>query len=291
MGFAVEIEALKRLEPAKMDAGDRPMCLPGTRADILNNLFDSLTDPSIPSGRNIIWLRAPAGSGKSTILNTVARHFSEMGRLGAFLFWNRNDPLNGDPLRVIRTLAFQLADLHPSFAEKLAAQIERSPSIITSALDAQFHHLLERPLAELAAEADLGPIVIVLDALDECGTAGTREGLLHTLSGGLAKLPSMFRLLVASRDEPDIHAALSSLNVDVRDTPIGDKSISDVDLLFKQRLAGNARAFVLRRLPSNWPSESEIQRLVTLSGGLFIWASTTIRFIESDFPEKGWKGS
>ena len=286
MGAAVEIEALKRLKPAEMDAGGRPTCLPGTRVDILNNLFDSLTNPNIPSGRNVIWLCAPAGSGKSTILSTVARHFSEVGRLGAFLFWNRNDPLNGDPLRVIRTLASQLADLHPSFAEKLAARIERSPSIITSALDAQFHHLLEEPLAELAAEADLGPIVIVLDALDECGTAGTREGLLHTLSGGLAKLPSMFRLLVASRDEPDIHAALSSLNVDVRDTPIDDKSISDVDLLFKQRLAGNDRALLLRRLPSNWPSESEIQRLVTLSGGLFIWAATTIRFIESDFPEK-----
>jgi hypothetical protein len=208
-----------------------------------------------------------------------------MGRLGAFLFWNRNDPLNGDPLRVIRTLAFQLADLHPSFAAKLATRIERSPNFITSALDTQFRHLLEEPLAELAAEADQGPIVIVLDALDECGTVGTREGLLYTLSTGLAELPSMFRLLIASRDEPDIRAALSSLNVDVHNTPIDDKSISDVGLLFKQQLTGDARALALRRLPSNWLSENQMQRLVTLSGGLFIWASTTIRFIVSDFPE------
>ena len=268
-----------------MDAGARATCLPGTRVDILNNLFDSLTDPSLPSGRNIIWLRGPAGSGKSTILTTVARHFSEMRRQGAFLFWDRNDPLSSDPLRMTRTLASQLADFNPTFPAKLATRIERSPNITTSALDMQFQQLLEEPLTELAAELDLGPIVIVLDDL-ECGTARMREGLLHTLSRGLVKLPSMFRLLIASRDEPDSQAALSSLNVDVRDVPIGDESTSDVKLLFKQRLASNARAFVGRHLSSDWPGEPVIRRLVTLSGGLFIWASTTIRFIESGFPDK-----
>ena len=268
-----------------MDAGAREMCLPGTRVNILNNLFDSLTNPNASSGHNIIWFRGPAGSGKSTILNTINRHLSELRRRGAFLFWDRNDPLNGDPLRVIRTLASQLADFNPTFAAKLAARIERSPDIATSALDMQFQHLLEEPLAELARELDLGPIVIVLDALDECGTAETRAELLRTLSGGLTRLPSMFRLLIASRDEPDIRTALSHLNVDVCDAPIGDDSTSDdIKLLFERRLASNAPALVDRRLPSDWPGESVIRQLVTLSGGLFIWASTTIRFIESGFP-------
>ena len=142
MGVAVEIEALKRLKPAEMDAGARTTCLPGTRVDILNNLVDSLTEPSLPSGRNIIWLRGLAGSGKSTILTTVARHFSEMRRQGAFLFWDRNEPLNSDPLRVIRTLAFQLADFNPTFAAKLATRIERSPNITVSTLDLQFSRSL-----------------------------------------------------------------------------------------------------------------------------------------------------
>ena len=95
----------------------------------------------------------------------------------------------------------------------------------------------------------------------------------------------MFRLLIASRDEPDIRAALSHLNVDVCDVPIGDDSTShDIKLLFERRLASNAPAFVDRRLPSDWPGEPVIRQLVALSGGLFIWASTTIRFIESGFP-------
>ena len=287
MGIAVEIEALKRLKPAEMDAGAREACLPGTRVDILNNLFDSLTDPRLSPGRHIMWLRGPAGSGKSTILNSVALHFLELRRRGAFLFWDRNDPLNGDPLRVIRTLASQLAHFNPSFAAKLAAQIEKSPDITTSPLDMQFRKLLEEPLVELASEVDLGPIVLVLDALDECGTAETRRGLFRTLSEGLARLPSTFRLLIGSRDEPDVNAALSRLNVHVYDAPTGEGSTSsDIKLLFQQRLANNADAFIGRRLPSDWPSDRVIQQLVTLSGGLFIWASTTIRFIESDFPEE-----
>ena len=287
MSVAVEIEALKRLKPAEMDAGAREMCLPGTRAEILNSLFDSLTDPQLPPGHNVIWLRGPAGSGKSTILNSVALHFSELRRRGAFLFWDRNDPLNGDPLRVIRTLAFQLAHFNHIFGAKIAARIEESPLIVTFPLDMQFRNLLEEPLEELASALDPGPIVIVLDALDECGTAETRRGLLRTLSEGFARLPGMYRLLIASRDEPDINAALSRLNVDVWDARIGDGSTSsDIKLLFQQRLANNADAFVGRHLPSDWPGELVTQRLVDLSGGLFIWASTTIRFIESGFPDE-----
>ena len=269
-----------------MDAGARETCLPGTRVDILNDLFDSLTNACPPPGANIIWLRGPAGSGKSTILNSIARHFLEIQRRGAFLFWDRNDPLNGDPLRVIRTLAFQLADFIPTFAAKLATRIERSPQIITSHLDIQFQQLIVEPLAEIIPELDIGPVIIVLDAFDECGTAETRKGLLRTLSEGLSRVPKTFRLLIASRDEPDIRTILSRLNVDVRDAPIGDESTSDIKLLFQQRLANNADAFVHHRLPPNWPGGPVIQQLVTLSGGLFIWAATTILFIESGFPEE-----
>jgi len=255
--------------------------------DFVRSLISSLADPDPPSGCNIIWVRGLAGSGKSTILNSVAQYFSDLRRRGAFLFWNRDDPLNGDPRRVIRTLASQIAKFNPTFAAKLAKKIETSPDVVTSTLDMQFKHLLEEPLSELAAELDLGPIIIILDALDECGTEQSRKRLLDTLSQGLTRLPNMFRLLIASRDESDIRTALSCLKVDARNAPMGDESTSsDVKLLFQQRLVSNAPAFGHIRLPSNWPGEARIRRLVDLSGGLFIWAMTTILFVESDFPEK-----
>ena len=68
---------------------------------------------------------------------------------------------------------------------------------------------------------------------------------------------------------------------------MGDESTSlDIDLLFQRRLASDADAFVKCRLPPEWPGAEVIRKLVTLSGGLFIWASTTIRFIESGPPSE-----
>ena len=64
------------------------------------------------------------------------------------------------------------------------------------------------------------------------------------------------------------------------------KSPSDIELLFQRQLSSDSRAFVGCGLPPDWPSAPVIQQLVSLSGGLFIWASTTIRFIECGLPEE-----
>lgn len=268
-----------------MDVESRETCLPGTRVDILQEVFASLVDPN-PSHK-AIWLRGLAGSGKGTILNTIAQYSSNVRRCGAFLFWDRTDPINGDPRRVIRTLAYQLAQFNPAFAHELASRIKPSPQIMKSSLDDQFRSLLQGPLSTIAASHDSGPIIIILDALDECGIPETRKKLLEVLSNQLVKLPRMFRLLIASRDEPDIRVALSRTGVVMCDARIDDKStLSDISQFFQQRLSSDAPAFEARELPYDWPGDPVRRRLVTLSGGLFIWASTTIRFIESGFPEQ-----
>ena len=86
-----------------------------------------------------------------------------------------------------------------------------------SSLDEQFRCLVQEPLTSLAERHDLGPIIIILDALDECGTEETRQNLLDVLSVRLAKLPKMFRFLIASRDEPEIRVSISRLDIDERD--------------------------------------------------------------------------
>jgi len=81
----VDMELLKKLNPARMDAFSRPECLPGTRQDILKWVINWLTTPS--DEQNILWLYGLAGSGKSTISTTIAEYFRELGRLGAFMFF------------------------------------------------------------------------------------------------------------------------------------------------------------------------------------------------------------
>ena len=187
---------------------------------------------------------------------------------------------------MIRTLAYQLARSNPTFADALASLVNAEPDIIRLSLDGEFRRLVQEPLASFAKGHGLGPIIIILDALDECGTVEMRQKLLDVLSVRLAKLPKTFRLLIASRDEPEIRVSLSRLGIDERDIQVNPESTKyDISRLFRRRLVSDAPAFGGYRLPSGWPGDAIINRLVDLAQGLFIWASTSIRFIESGHPQ------
>src|SRR3984885_859053 len=253
------MEALRDLKPLDMMAAERERCLPGTRVDILRALFTSLMDAT--AEKNIVWLRGPAGSGKSTILNTLAHYTSQLCRQGAFLFWERSKTDNDEPRRVIHTLAQQLARFDSIFAQELESQIKTRPRVMESSLDSQFQYLLMEPLAAVTAKHDFGPVIVILDALDECGTSESRRQLLNTLLPGLAKLPNVVRVLIAGRDEPDIHAGLSRLDPDTYDVPMGDRSTSlDIKLLFEERLGSSSNASTSGHPPPEWLGAEVIER-------------------------------
>jgi len=89
-----------------MDASDRTACLPATRHDVLSFIINWVTQPS--GKTQLLWMHGLAGIGKSTVATTVANYFHDLGRLGAFLFFDRRFPERSHPSKVIRTLAHQL---------------------------------------------------------------------------------------------------------------------------------------------------------------------------------------
>src|ERR1700691_3634384 len=121
------MELLKLLNPVQMDASARPQCLVGTRQDVLSFITGWLTTPS--EGQNVLWLHSLAGYGKSTISTTVAEYFRDLGRLGAFIFFDSNDPTHSDPNAVIRTLAYRLASFDTRIKLAVCAVVESDKSI------------------------------------------------------------------------------------------------------------------------------------------------------------------
>lgn len=262
-----------------MDAFSRPECLPDTRAEILKFVTEWLMTPS--PDQNALWLYGVAGSGKSTISTTVAQYFFDIHRCGAFLFFDRNNPVNSDPAVVIRTLAHQLAQFHPLIRDVISKQIESRPGIATAPIHMQFKGLLCDPLNALLTLHSQGPIIIVLDGLDECGDASSRKALLKVLSTELSKLPPVFRVLITSRDEFDIHNSLTQLNIAAKELDITDVAVTqDISSYFRHSL--HELPLEVLQLPSDWPGDKIIHRLAQLAGGLFIWASTAVKFIEDD---------
>ncbi|KAL5503723.1 hypothetical protein ACEPAH_7794 [Sanghuangporus vaninii] len=262
-----QLEAL--LEPLKSDPSDiskRPRCLNGTRQEYLDPIMDFLFAETSP---NVHWLTGAAGSGKSTIAVTAFEQCGARGCSPAYMFFERE---KSDPSSVIRTIAYMLASHHPSIARHILCALESNKTIRGAAIEKQFEKLISEPL-QAASALIAGPIVVILDALDECGNAEQRRDLVQLLKTDFIVLPPKVRILITSRPEGDI----------VEDLPESDRirrielkeSRHDVDLYIRQEMAQALGKPVLKG--QVW--DDSLRVLCNAADGLFIWASTAIRMV------------
>ncbi|KAF9059437.1 WD40-repeat-containing domain protein [Rhodocollybia butyracea] len=270
-----QTQKLNSLEPVKMNASLRPECLPGTREEIRGLITNWLTTPPDDSSPgNILWLSGVAGAGKSTIATSISQYFRELGRLGAFLFFTRN---KSDPADVIRTIAFHLARSNIYVASAICDAIEKDSALIDSPIYTQFQKLLLEPLTG-AQNHIHGPIIVVLDALDECGDADSRRTLVSLISNEFPKLPTAVRFFITSRPDSDIASKFEN-------QPKIAKHLLDITLLSSLvdiRIYLDIEMREIREqqeLGSTWPGESKMEALTKHSSGLFIWASTATRYL------------
>ncbi|KIM82456.1 hypothetical protein PILCRDRAFT_48484, partial [Piloderma croceum F 1598] len=259
-------------------------CLQGTRTKIIESIIDWGTD--ISSEQNILWLHGLAGSGKSTISTTVADHFHEIGILGAYVFFDRKFAQESHPTAVIRTLAYQLSLARPGVATAISAIIDITPTISALPIQRQFQQLLLDPLlTEGTIETDK-PLILVLDAFDECGTAKEREDLLEQLVERSTRFPRNIRIFITSRPEKDIHDAFElQSHILVQELDItSDANISDISSYFRHRMVRIRKKNISLSLGVDWPGEDGIQKLTERASGLFVWAATASEFLNGHDP-------
>jgi hypothetical protein len=96
------------------DRQDEPACLPTTRVDLLQEIYDWTDGKDGQDERCIFWLSGLAGTGKSTISRTVARRCSEQKRLGASFFFSKGDGDVSHAGKFFTSLAVQLAAAIPT---------------------------------------------------------------------------------------------------------------------------------------------------------------------------------
>ena len=260
------------------DASDWPMCLPGTREKIRQDIITWITTPS---PQNILWLHGLAGSGKSTIAMTIAQHFYGLGRRGGFLFFKRALGHNTTG-SIVRSLAAQLADSDQLLRSHISMAVDKNRQFLTTPLHAQFEALLFQPLKEAAATLH-GPIVIVIDALDEYGDIDSRKDLLPLIVEQFSQLPPMFRFLITSRPEQDIVAAFepSKLSIVSMHLTADTDDIGDIRLYVTTELTKIAKSLP-ESLRVTYPGEGVVERLSVQSEGLFIWASLAMNILRKD---------
>ncbi|KAG6333192.1 hypothetical protein ID866_5896 [Astraeus odoratus] len=278
----INTQSLMKLNPADMDDPFRPECLPETRLGIIGEISNWVTDPTIKY--NVFWLHGFPGAGKSTIATSVANMFRDMRRLGALMFFTRGVEARSDPAVLIRTIAYQLGEFDPRICEKISQVIADMPSIKQAPLRVQFQKLLVEPLASNEEFQSEGPVLIVIDALDECGRTGnTRQELLRVLAVESSHLPSTVRIFVTSRAEKDIQNAFSKeSHIHRRELDIGcPVNAKDVRAYIHNRMVSIREQNVYLGLPDDWPGDSAVDSLTKRASGLFVWASTACRYVEN----------
>ena len=251
-------------------------CLPGTRESVLRDICDVLNDPA-EDAPQVCLLTGVAGSGKSAITHSIARLYEGQKRLGSSYYFSSTDVARRNPQNLFATIARDLADLDHQFKSALCEIVKDNQGLRTSQapLD-QVEHLIITPTAHLHT---IGPLVIVVDALDEGGNAGDRRQLLYVLSRCIMEweLPTNLRFLISTRPENDILDAFPSgpqvVRKDLGEIPeaVVDK---DIERFIHHSLHQYAELELL------WPNQEWCQLLVRHSHHLFLWAAATCRFIQ-----------
>ena len=132
--------------------------------------------------------------------------------------------------------------------------------------------------------------VIVVDALDECIDDQPASAILSVL-GRHAKQLSFVKFFVTGRPEPRIRTGfrLPLLEPLTQIFLLHEVKLSDVDGDIKLYLQDKLTAVSKQRsdldLSDPWPCDQDLATLTKKSSGLFIFASTLIRFITSEHHE------
>jgi len=250
----------------------------GTRRDVLSQLENWSNDER---DKRVFWLNGLAGTGKSTIAQTFAEMSFADGKLGASFFCSRNFDDRSNLRSIFPTLAFQLAHRYPHFRQELLPILVASPDVGRETLCSQMEKLIVGPLRETQTQT-----LIIIDALDECRDEEPASALLSVLSRYVDKIP-LVKFFITGRPEPRIRSGfrLESLQPHTNVLRLHDVKRSSVDsdvrLFFTTQLTAIAKNRSDCDLLEGWPSSAELDTLCAKAAGLFIYASTVVKFVAS----------
>jgi hypothetical protein len=228
----------------------------------------------------IFWINGSAGTGKTTIAYTIAKDCRAQDVLGASFFCSRDDADCSNSGLIFTTIAYQLCQFHPPYAAEVTRALQVDPDIGYSSVPYQLEQLIVKPLRTL--QGSFPPCVVVLDALDECKDSEATSIILSALARYVNEL-SPLKFVITSRPEHPITTAFRSKELSfaterfiLHQVELGVVQ-DDIELYLSSKLTSTRLSHGLEGM---WPLAKDIHALAVLSCGLFIFAATSVKFIE-----------
>ncbi|KAH8817581.1 WD40-repeat-containing domain protein, partial [Flagelloscypha sp. PMI_526] len=242
-----------------------------TRINILQQIISWARDFNHPSLSSLFWLFGLAGTGKSTIAQSVCEILKMEGLLASSYFCSIQLD-SKDSKRIVPTIVYHLASFFPIFGKHLASTLRADPGCASARIYDQFRDLLCAPWSLFSAEAaPQRSCVVVIDALDECDD---REAVLGLILAAIDNDQLQgIRFLATSRPVPTLVKKALELN---RGPQIALQEVS------KEEVSGDIRLFLEEQL-HEMVEPATIRELTTRVDGLFIFASTLVKHLVPTF--------
>ncbi|KAJ2912895.1 hypothetical protein MD484_g7519, partial [Candolleomyces efflorescens] len=267
-------------------AANASKCKEGTQVEVIEDMTTwadgVLDDPDSPA-ESILWLRGPAGAGKTCILRTVADIYGGKRRLAGVYFFSTRVPGLDNEAPFIATFASYLIEAIPALDEPVLQTIRSHPTIFNQSLEYQLDKLISNHLRSIPPES-LAPRLLIIDGFDECRDSQERAHLLRIIHS-LVTPPHSFRVIMASRPEFDIRTAFNQppLNSITKILHLESYDTSDeiyqylVDEFAWIRESHPAKDSI----PLEWPGQETLERLTEKSSGIWAYPSTVIKYVDN----------
>jgi hypothetical protein len=226
----------------------------------------------------VYWLNGLAGTGKSTIAQTIAERVFATGQLGASFFCSRDFEDRSNLQFIFPTLAIQLARKYTKFRSILIPLIQSDPGVADESLYHQMEKLIVQPLRESNTST-----VIIVDALDECKDDEPASAILSVLGQFVSEIPKV-KFFLTGRPEPRIRAGFylprmtNATDVFVLHEVESSQVNSDIQLFLKHKfseLASHQHGL------DDWLTKEQLDLLCEQAVGLFVYAVATIKSVGS----------
>ncbi|KAJ3376827.1 POC1 centriolar protein A, partial [Entophlyctis sp. JEL0112] len=260
----------------ELEAWLNPVCFSSDMASYASQYVDGTREWAIEGigkqfagDANVVWLNGAAGVGKSFVAYLASRSPPSGFTLLTAFFCKHYDEKKNNAKQLVCRLVYDLASASPLACSKLHSLMQQDRDYCTrnpmalSILDkpiVAFSNLFLELLPLLGTGSDLQSpsdssvmphastvtkYLIVIDALDECGTQGdpTRNELLSILASlnsvtakAATRLPPFVKILTTGRPEADIWKVMESLRTDSLE-PTAAANIRDIQLFVQHQVA------------------------------------------------------
>ena len=266
-------------------------CLPGTREHVVANITDWMDGGD---DRTVCWLYGPAGSGKSTIAHAIAERCEQesestprieypKGRLAASFFFSRGTEDRSVITYFFPTIAYQLAISLPSIRNDMREALRGDPLIVSQSPKDQFKKLIVDPILPFTESESISTMIVVVDGLDECEEKDA-VALIRVLLSANAASPLPIRFFFTSRADDAIRQALKPHSSAIYPLDLSMTEFDahhDIHTFLKDGFSDlyEEKSDYMGDVEPPWPTPSDLELLVEKSEGLFIYASTLLKFV------------